>query len=104
MKLKSAKTWVIISLIVCLLSMIISSAIQTDFGKVKVDELKVMDKDGYAISVLLYRPDSATAENKAPCIITIEGWYNNKEMQDLYSVEYARRGYVVIATDRKSVV
>ena len=38
MKLKSAKTWVIISLIVCLLSMIISSAIQTDFGKVKVDE------------------------------------------------------------------
>ena len=99
MKLRSAKTWVIISLIVCLLSMIISSAIQTDFGKVTVDELKVMDKDGYAISVLLYRPDSATAENKAPCIITIEGWYNNKEMQDLYSVEYARRGYVVIATD-----
>lgn len=99
MKLKSAKTWVVISLIVCLVTAIFSSAIQSDFGNVKVDELKLMDDSGYAISVLLYRPETATAENQAPCIITIEGWYNNKEMQDLYSVEYARRGYVVIATD-----
>lgn len=99
MKLKSAKTWVIISLIVCLLSAIFASAIQSSFGKVTVDELKIMDDSGYAVSVLLYRPDAATTENKAPCIITVEGWYNNKEMQDLYSVEYARRGYVVIATD-----
>ena len=99
MKLKCAKTWVVISLIVCLVTAIFSSAIQSDFGNVKVDELKIMDKSGYAISVLLYRPESATVDNKAPCIITIEGWYNNKEMQDLYSVEYARRGYVVIATD-----
>lgn len=99
MKNKSAKFWVIISLVLCLASTLVSSAIQTDFGKVTVDELKVMDKSGYAISVLLYRPESATVDNKAPCIITVEGWYNNKEMQDLYSVEYARRGYVVIATD-----
>ena len=99
MKIKSAKFWVIVSLIVCLISMVFSSAIQSDFGKVTVDELKVMDKSGYAVSVLLYRPDSATVEAKAPCIITVEGWYNNKEMQDLYSVEYARRGYVVIAVD-----
>ncbi len=99
MKLKSAKFWVALALVICLVSMLVSSGIQTDFGKVSVSEQKVMDKNGFAISVLLYKPDSATAEAKAPCIITVEGWYNNKEMQDLYSVEYARRGYVVIATD-----
>lgn len=67
--------------------------------RVEVKELKLMDPSGYAVSALLYRPNSATAENKAPCIITVEGWYNNKEMQDLFSVEYARRGYVVVAVD-----
>ncbi|MEG1857991.1 MAG: hypothetical protein RR216_04570, partial [Pseudoflavonifractor sp.] len=37
-----------------------------------------------------------------PAIITIEGWYNNKEMQDLPSIEYARRGYVVVSMDMHS--
>lgn len=96
---KLPKLLLAVSLIICLVSMVVSSAIQSDFGKVTVQELKVVDKAGYAVSVLLYRPDTATVENKAPCIITVEGWYNNKEMQDLYSVEYARRGYVVLATD-----
>lgn len=88
-----------ISLCLCLISVIISSAIQGGFGSVHVEELRLIDSSGYAVSVQLYRPDTATAENPAPCIITVEGWYNNKEMQDLYSIEYARRGYVVLAVD-----
>ncbi len=95
----SAKLLVAISLILCLISMIVSSAIQSSFGQVTVEELRLVDRSGYSVSTLLYRPDTATAEAKAPCIITIEGWYNNKEMQDLYSIEYARRGYVVLAVD-----
>jgi len=91
--------WICISLILCLVSMIFSSAIQSDFGNVQVSKLKLVDREGYKISTQLYKPVTATKEQKAPCIITVEGWYNNKEMQDLYSVEYARRGYVVIATD-----
>ena len=98
-RIKNAKFWVALSLVICLISMIFSSAIQSSFGKVAVDELRLVDRSGFSVSALLYRPDTATAENKAPCIITIEGWYNNKEMQDLYSVEYARRGYVVLAVD-----
>lgn len=100
MKVKTNKKfWVAVALLLCLISTLVSSAIQTSFGKVSIDELKIMDKSGYGVSVLLYHPDSATVDNKAPAIITVEGWYNNKEMQDLYSVEYARRGYVVIAVD-----
>ncbi len=94
-----AKWMLALSLCLCLISMVFSSALQSGFGSVEVKELKLMDPSGYAVSALLYRPNSATAENKAPCIITVEGWYNNKEMQDLFSVEYARRGYVVVAVD-----
>ena len=99
---KNAKFWVVIALVICLVSMIFSSAIQNSFGQVTVEELRLVDRSGYAVSALLYRPKTATAETPAPCIITIEGWYNNKEMQDLYSVEYARRGYVVLAVDMHS--
>ena len=88
-----------IALCIVFLSMIFSSAVQSSFGKVEVSELRLVDDAGYEVSVQLYKPKSATPENKAPAVITIEGWFNNKEMQDLFSVEYARRGMVVIATD-----
>lgn len=96
---KNAKFWVCLALVLCLVSMIMASAVQGSWGRVKVSELRLVDKSGYEVSTLLYKPANATADAPAPCIITIEGWYNNKEMQDLYSVEYARRGYVVIAVD-----
>ena len=96
---KSAKILLCIALAFCLISVIVSSCIQTDMGKVYISELRVVDEAGYEVSIQLYRPRTATKENPAPAIITIEGWYNNKEMQDLYSVELARRGYVVLATD-----
>lgn len=99
MKSKKAKLWLCISLAVCLISAIVASAVQSSFGKVKVSELRLVDSAGYEVSTLLYKPDAATADAPVPCIITVEGWYNNKEMQDLYSVEYARRGYVVLAVD-----
>jgi pimeloyl-ACP methyl ester carboxylesterase len=96
---RGTKKWVLAGLIICLISMIGSSVIQTNFGNVKVEELTWVGSGGYKTSALLYKPDTATKESKVPCIITVEGWYNNKEMQDLYSVEYARRGFVVLAVD-----
>ena len=95
----TAKVWLLISLIICLLSMVVSSAIQSSGGQVKVSELRLVDSTGHEVSALLYRPKSATEDNKSPAIVTVEGWFNNKEMQDLYSVEYARRGYTVVAVD-----
>lgn len=54
---------------------------------------------GHAMSALLFKPDSATIENKAPAIVVSHGWYNNKEMQDLNYVELSRRGFVVLSID-----
>ena len=43
--------------------------------------------------------NNATAKTPAPAIVTSHGWYNNREMQDMNFVEYARRGYVVMSID-----
>ena len=51
------------------------------------------------MSALLFIPKTATVKKPAPAIITSHGWYNNREMQDMNFVEYARRGYVVMSMD-----
>ena len=101
-KKSRAKFWLCISLILCLVSALGASAVQTNFGKVTIKDMSWESTDGHQLSALLYKPDTATPEHPAPAIITIEGWYNNKEMQDLTSIEYARRGYVVVSLDMHS--
>lgn len=96
---RKASTWVCIALILCLISMLGASFVQTSGGRVTIKDLRWETKTGHEMSALLYIPENATAENKAPAIITSHGWYNNREMQDLNAVEYARRGYVVMAID-----
>lgn len=88
-----------VCLIVCLISMIGASLIQSDFGRVEVSELNLAMKDGRELSVLLYRPKAATSENPLPLIITCHGSYNNKEMQDQNCIELSRRGFVVMSMD-----
>ncbi len=96
MKLK-AKTLVIISLLICLVSSIGSSLFQTSFGKVEYHDMTFVTESGHELDALLLVPKNATADNKAPAIVVSHGWYNNREMQDLNYVEYARRGFVVLA-------
>lgn len=98
MKLKkNAKFWVAVALIICLISSIGAYVVQTNSGHVTIKELSVETESGLLLDALLLVPETATAENPAPAIVTSHGWFNNKEMQDLNYVEYARRGYVVIS-------
>ena len=96
MKLK-AKTLLIIALLICLVSSIGASLFQTNFGKVEYHDMTFVTESGHELDALLLVPKSATADNKAPAIVVSHGWYNNREMQDLNYVEYARRGFVVLA-------
>lgn len=93
----NAKALVIISLLVCLISSVGASVFQTNFGQVEYHDMTFVTQSGNELDALLLMPKSATAENKAPAIVVSHGWYNNREMQDLNYVEYARRGYVVLA-------
>ena len=97
--MKRMKVLLVISLVLCLLSGIGAHVLQTDFGNVQVEEVKIPGSDGSVISGLLYRPKSATADHPLPLIITAHGSYNNKEMQDQNLIELSRRGFIVFAGD-----
>lgn len=97
---KRAKILLCISIALMLVSMIVVSVIQTDGGNVTMKELTIETDAGFAMSAYLFIPDNATAETPAPAIVCSHGNYNNKEMQDAYYVELARRGYVVLSIDQ----
>lgn len=96
---KKALRFLMYSLILCLISMIGASFVQTSGGNVTIKDLRWETPSGHQMSALLFIPDTATKENPAPAIVTSHGWYNNREMQDLNYVEYSRRGYVVMSID-----
>jgi hypothetical protein len=98
-KLGSAKLLVVISLVLCLVSAIGASMVQSGGGSIKVKDLRWETPAGRMMSALLFVPPNATSETPAPGIVTSHGWYNNREMQDLNYVEWARRGYVVMTID-----
>lgn len=91
-----------LGLIICLVSMYGSNLIQTDFGKVVLKPLRVEADSGHLLAANLYVPPGAPPETPAPAIVIAHGWFNNKEVMDLYAVEYARRGYVVLSIDMYS--
>ena len=94
---KNAKFWLVMALVLCLVSSLGASLFQTNFGQVKYHDMTFVTSSGHELDALLLVPKTATAENPAPAIVVSHGWYNNREMQDLNYVEYARRGYVVLA-------
>ena len=94
---KNAKFWVAVALVLCLISSVGASVFQTGFGYVEYHDVTFVTASGHELDALLLVPENATAETKAPAIVVSHGWYNNREMQDLNYVEYARRGYVVLA-------
>ena len=95
----NAKFFLCAALVLCLISMIGASLIQTQNHKIRIKQMTWETPAGHQISADLWIPENATAQSPAPAIVTIEGWYNNKEMQDLYTLELARRGYVVLTMD-----
>lgn len=91
--------WLVLSLVLCLISAVGASAIQTAAGSITVKDLKWETSSGRALNALLFVPNGATADTPAPAVVVSHGWWNNREMQDANYVELARRGYVVLSID-----
>ena len=72
---------------------------QTDWGKVSIKRLNLTSQDGTAVSTLLYLPENATNETPAPLAIIYHGRSNHAHSNDTWSMELARRGYVVLSPD-----
>lgn len=89
----------VICLCLCLISGIGARAVSSSGGDVTIKKVSYLTPEGFTVSGLMYIPKSATAENKAPAVVTVHGWYNTNAFQDLFNVELSRRGYVVLSCD-----
>ena len=73
--------------------------IQTNFGRIDVSNATYKNYNGIPIRAKLLRPVSATPARLAPGVVYIHGYQNNRETGDAYSIELARRGFVVLNID-----
>lgn len=88
-----------VALLLILVGDLLAFLTQTECGKVTVRDVRFTGADGKVNSALLYVPKGVTPQNKAPGILAIHGYINSRETQDGFAIEFARRGYVVLAVD-----
>ncbi|MDC7127116.1 MAG: alpha/beta hydrolase, partial [Spirochaetales bacterium] len=71
----------------------------SSFGKIEVSNVNIENYNGLNVRGKLYRPKNASVENKAPGVVYLHGYQNNRETSDPYAIELSRRGFVVINID-----
>ena len=77
----------------------LASLILSSFGTVEVKSLRLNTQNNQFIIYDLYKPKSASTENKAPFIAVIPGFQRSKEALSNIAIELSRRGYVVALID-----
>jgi pimeloyl-ACP methyl ester carboxylesterase len=70
-------------------------------GGIRVMDVRFVGSDGSPMSALLYVPPGAAAKTPAPGILAVHGYINSRETQSGFAIEFARRGYVVLALDQR---
>lgn len=88
-----------IALVLCLISMVGANLVNSNFGKIKVKNFSIQDANGNTIACQMYKPQNATPETPAPCVVTLHGSFDAKETQDYTCLELSKRGFVVVAMD-----
>jgi pimeloyl-ACP methyl ester carboxylesterase len=88
-----------LGLVLILAGGVLASAIQTS-GGIEIRDVRFAGAGGVEMSALLYVPANATKATPAPGILAVHGYINSRETQDGFAIEFARRGYVVLALDQ----
>jgi pimeloyl-ACP methyl ester carboxylesterase len=69
-------------------------------GGIRIEDVRFKGAKGNTMSALLYIPANATPQIPAPGVLAVHGYINSRETQDGFAIEFARRGYVVLALDQ----
>ena len=67
---------------------------------IRIEDVRFKGAKGNTMSALVYIPANATEKTPAPGILAVHGYLNSRETQDGFAIEFARRGYVVVALDQ----
>lgn len=96
---KQAVRFFCITMAILLVSSIFIWGFQTDWGKVKIKRVTITGDNGSMISSLAYVPKGVSNEDPAPVVMMFHGRSNQGHSNDTWSMELARRGYVVFSPD-----
>jgi hypothetical protein len=77
----------------------IASVTQSSFGNVQVESIKINTKNDQHLVFDLYKPKTATKQNKAPFIVVVPGFQRSKEALSNIAIELSRRDMVVALID-----
>ena len=92
-------TLAIVGLVLIMAGGVLAYLTQTA-GGIQIRDVRFTGAKGNTMSALLYVPPNATAQIPAPGILAVHGYINSRETQDGFAIEFARRGYVVLALDQ----
>ena len=77
----------------------LSYLVQSDFGNVNVKSHTLYSSNNQYVVYDLYKPSSASKENRAPFIVVVPGFQRSKEALSNIAIELSRRGNVVALID-----
>jgi pimeloyl-ACP methyl ester carboxylesterase len=94
------KRWLAIAGVILILAGGLLAYLTQTSGGIRIEDIRFKGAKGNTMSALLYIPPNATAQTPAPGILAVHGYINSRETQDGFAIEFARRGYVVLALDQ----
>ncbi|MEO8057686.1 MAG: alpha/beta fold hydrolase [Burkholderiales bacterium] len=89
----------LIGLLIVACGVLLAHFVQTA-GGIRIQDVRFTGTNGTPMSAHLYVPPGATAKTPAPGILAVHGYFNSREAQSGFAIEFARRGYVVLALDQ----
>jgi len=96
---KQAVRFFCITMAILLVSSIFIWGFQTAWGAVKIKRITITGDNGSMISSLAYVPKGVSNEAPVPAVMMFHGRSNQGHSNDTWSMELARRGYVVFSPD-----
>ena len=92
--------------LVCLIliagSALLANLVQSDFGRIDVKVIRIVDESGLSVTGKLYRPIAATEDTPQPGVLLLHGMNNDKDTEAPAALELARHGIVALALDELS--
>jgi len=98
-KIRKNLYFLIALVLVIAFSAVMADQIESSFGDVEVTVVDIIDPAGNTVVAKLYRPKAATASDPLPAVVNMHGYQNDKDVQGPFSIELARRGFVVLSVD-----
>jgi pimeloyl-ACP methyl ester carboxylesterase len=91
----------IVAIVIVLAGSLLAWSIDTLAGKVSVKLVDFVGDNGTLLHGRLYVPAGVTSDHPAPAVLFIHGGDASSDKYSMYSVEFARRGYVVFNFDQR---